>query len=402
MNYRDVPGEIQRKTGCRSVAAAVAPAAGRASIVRVLGRHRAAAGRALGEDGVAALAPCSSARRRPSAHSAGSPSPGHRCERAYSWGTREAIRDANWCSDRWRRRSRTQRGDSRDSARWPSATATRSSASPTAGRGWPTSTPGGPSRPRTSWASWARAAPCWAPRATTSTTPPAGASASSTHDRRAPRRPGRDRRRRHPAHLATGWPSTAAPVVGVPKTLDNDLHRAPTTASASTPRSPSWPSRSTASTRPPRRTTASWSSRRWAASTGWVATMGGLAGGADLIVIPEFPLTMDEIIDHLVTRRSRASRVLHRRGRRGHQPRDPRRHRGQRRPDRGHRRRATGHARRRPVPRGADRRPRRFRGAHHGPRPPPARRQSHRLRPHLGDARRRGRLRGRRRRAPSA
>ena len=39
-------------------------------------------------------------------------------------------------------------------------------------------------------------------------------------------------------------------------------------------------------------------------ATGWVAAMGGLAGGADLIVIPEFPLTMDQIIDHLVMRRA--------------------------------------------------------------------------------------------------
>jgi 6-phosphofructokinase 1 len=39
-------------------------------------------------------------------------------------------------------------------------------------------------------------------------------------------------------------------------------------------------------------------------ATGWVAAMGGLAGGADLIVIPEFPLSMDQIIGHLVKRRS--------------------------------------------------------------------------------------------------
>ena len=39
-------------------------------------------------------------------------------------------------------------------------------------------------------------------------------------------------------------------------------------------------------------------------ATGWVAAMGGLAGGADLIVIPEFPVTMDQIIEHLVQRRS--------------------------------------------------------------------------------------------------
>jgi ATP-dependent phosphofructokinase / diphosphate-dependent phosphofructokinase len=42
-------------------------------------------------------------------------------------------------------------------------------------------------------------------------------------------------------------------------------------------------------------------------ATGWVAAMGGLAGGADLIVIPEFPLTMDQIIEHLVKRRASGS-----------------------------------------------------------------------------------------------
>src|ERR1019366_3944717 len=39
-------------------------------------------------------------------------------------------------------------------------------------------------------------------------------------------------------------------------------------------------------------------------STGWVAAMGGLAGGADMIVIPEFPVTMDEIVEHINKRRS--------------------------------------------------------------------------------------------------
>ena len=33
--------------------------------------------------------------------------------------------------------------------------------------------------------------------------------------------------------------------------------------------------------------------------TGWVAVMGGLAGGADMIVIPEFEVTLDEIIKHV-------------------------------------------------------------------------------------------------------
>jgi 6-phosphofructokinase 1 len=36
--------------------------------------------------------------------------------------------------------------------------------------------------------------------------------------------------------------------------------------------------------------------------TGWVAAMGGLAGGADMIVIPEFPVTMDDIMRHLARR----------------------------------------------------------------------------------------------------
>jgi 6-phosphofructokinase 1 len=37
--------------------------------------------------------------------------------------------------------------------------------------------------------------------------------------------------------------------------------------------------------------------------TGWVAMMGGLAGGADLIVIPEFEIPLSEIFDHLRRRR---------------------------------------------------------------------------------------------------
>src|SRR5919197_6490297 len=37
--------------------------------------------------------------------------------------------------------------------------------------------------------------------------------------------------------------------------------------------------------------------------TGWVAMIGGLAGGADLIVIPEFPTTLSQIVDHLTERR---------------------------------------------------------------------------------------------------
>jgi ATP-dependent phosphofructokinase / diphosphate-dependent phosphofructokinase len=37
--------------------------------------------------------------------------------------------------------------------------------------------------------------------------------------------------------------------------------------------------------------------------TGWVALAGGLAGGADLILIPEFPLSLAEVVRHLHRRR---------------------------------------------------------------------------------------------------
>ena len=40
--------------------------------------------------------------------------------------------------------------------------------------------------------------------------------------------------------------------------------------------------------------------------TGWVALMGGIAGGADLIMIPEFPLTLKEVVAHHYRRRGDA------------------------------------------------------------------------------------------------
>ncbi len=41
--------------------------------------------------------------------------------------------------------------------------------------------------------------------------------------------------------------------------------------------------------------------------TGWVAVMGGLAGGADMIIIPEFAVTVDEVVAHLEVRRRAGS-----------------------------------------------------------------------------------------------
>ena len=37
--------------------------------------------------------------------------------------------------------------------------------------------------------------------------------------------------------------------------------------------------------------------------TGWVALMGGVAGGADLVIIPEFEVTLPEVVAHLYRRR---------------------------------------------------------------------------------------------------
>jgi 6-phosphofructokinase 1 len=37
--------------------------------------------------------------------------------------------------------------------------------------------------------------------------------------------------------------------------------------------------------------------------TGWVAMIGGLAGGADMIIIPEFAVSLDEVVAHLRRRR---------------------------------------------------------------------------------------------------
>ncbi len=95
-----------------------------------------------------------------------------------------------------------------------------------------------------------------------------------------------------------------AAVVGVPKTLDNDLIGTDYCIGFDTAIS------IVAESLDRLHTTAASHHRvmvveTMGRGTGWVAAMGGLAGGADLIVIPEFPYTMQEIIEHLVNRRAR-------------------------------------------------------------------------------------------------
>ena len=94
-----------------------------------------------------------------------------------------------------------------------------------------------------------------------------------------------------------------APVVGVPKTLDNDLLGTDYCIGFDTAIG------IVAESLDRLYTTAASHHRvmvveTMGRSTGWVAAMGGLAGGADMIVIPEFPMTMDQIVEHLERRRS--------------------------------------------------------------------------------------------------
>ncbi|HUY43995.1 MAG TPA: ATP-dependent 6-phosphofructokinase [Acidimicrobiales bacterium] len=92
-----------------------------------------------------------------------------------------------------------------------------------------------------------------------------------------------------------------APVVGVPKTLDNDLpgtnycigfDSAISVVAESLDRL---------------HTTAASHHRvmvieTMGRTTGWVAALGGLAGGADLILIPEFPMAMSDVLEHVKQR----------------------------------------------------------------------------------------------------
>jgi len=106
--------------------------------------------------------------------------------------------------------------------------------------------------------------------------------------------------------VAARLAAEGAPVVGVPKTMDNDL--------AVTEYCIGFDSAVAIVTEALDRlhTTAASHHRVMVVEvmgrdTGWVAVMGGLAGGADMIVIPEFPVTMDEIVAHLHARRGAGS-----------------------------------------------------------------------------------------------
>ncbi len=125
---------------------------------------------------------------------------------------------------------------------------------------------------------------------------------------------------------------------------------------------------------------------------GWIAFHAGLAGGANVILIPEQPFDLDEVCE-LVGRRFESALRADRRRLRGR----PAAGRDAGGPGRGARRlRPRPPRRHRPLARGRDRAADRQGDARHGARPRPARRHADRLRPRARDPLRPARDRRRR------
>ena len=102
--------------------------------------------------------------------------------------------------------------------------------------------------------------------------------------------------------VAVGLYEAGYPVVGVPKTIDNDLAVTEFCIGFDTAVGV------VVDALDRLHTTASAHHRVMVVEvmgrdTGWVGLTGGLAGGADLIIIPEFQVTVDEVVEHLRRRR---------------------------------------------------------------------------------------------------
>ena len=193
-----------------------------------------------------------------------------------------------------------------------------------------------------------------------------------------------------------------APVVGVPKTIDNDLSGTDYTFGFDT-------AVAICTEAIDRLHTTAESHNRvmvvevMGRHTGWIAVHSGIAGGADVILIPERPVDFDEVCNEIASRHAKRQELLDRRRQRGL------RAAGRRRQGRGRPVRAppAREARRRRAARRGDREPDRLRDARDGARAHPARRLPHRPRPHPRDAlrpqggrpRRRGRATARWRRS---
>ena len=102
--------------------------------------------------------------------------------------------------------------------------------------------------------------------------------------------------------VAAAMSQAGYPVVGVPKTIDNDLSLTEFCIGFDTAVGV------VVEALDRLHTTASAHHRVMVVEvmgrdTGWVGMIGGLAGGADLILIPEFPAELDAVVDHLHRRR---------------------------------------------------------------------------------------------------
>ena len=102
--------------------------------------------------------------------------------------------------------------------------------------------------------------------------------------------------------VAAALSEAGFPVVGVPKTIDNDLSATDFCIGFDTAVGV------VVEALDRLHTTASAHHRVMVVEvmgrdTGWVAMVGGLAGGADVIIIPEFEVTLDQVVSHLHRRR---------------------------------------------------------------------------------------------------
>ena len=102
--------------------------------------------------------------------------------------------------------------------------------------------------------------------------------------------------------VAVGLNEAGFPVVGVPKTIDNDLSATEFCIGFDTAVGV------VVDALDRLHTTASAHHRVMVVEvmgrdTGWVAMEGGLAGGADMIIIPEYPVALAEVVEHLHRRR---------------------------------------------------------------------------------------------------
>lgn len=107
--------------------------------------------------------------------------------------------------------------------------------------------------------------------------------------------------------LAHRFAEMGLPVMGIPKTIDNDLGATEVTFGFDT-------AAATATEAIDRLHTTAESHHRimvlevMGRNAGWIALQAGMAGGADIVLIPELPFNYDRIIDKVLQRRSRGKK----------------------------------------------------------------------------------------------